>query len=684
MIVWVIIRMKPIKIPNNSGDAFSDSVTGRRPMHTRSNYIRTPKKTLGSNDTRVLGILSSVNQHDRDRKKKKGMGLALKFALPIIIVFIGVISLFTVFIARTSSESIANEILKSGLAQVTLLSDFGSMIIEKSNRTFFNAGTINSYKPWPVDLGLTTTSDFLKRVASFDKSKLPKHSTASYRMSQKTLYASRTGGLLNKIISYRSIDGVLHESQTLAAYILVGKDDVLERYLNPGITGKSYNEKLLLLARSEMSNELEEGQEGVLPIVKSNWIDNYADISQCTIGDKVIRFNTPQTPCIVYGGIVKFSGAMHSDINKNGKEVQSLIFDIPIYDNQNNEVGRAIIAVRASQIVERMKKTFSIFAFAAIIAIILSIITSLVVGSIITRPVRLLINDMDIVASGDLTHKTASYSTDEIGLIASEFDRITRILKDASDNEKKALRMENELDMAREIQLKLLPPKLPEINGIDIFAAYQPAKEVGGDYYDFFPIDDTHYGLVVADVSGKGVPGSMVMATTRTILRFAAKNNLSSAETLIATNTMVSADIKRGMFVTALYIILDCENHSILCSSAGHNPMVLHHSNGEIDLVNPNGIALGFDKGEMFGKTLKEKKVQLQKGDRVILYTDGIIESRDTNRDEFSEQRFYDFIRENSELNSEDFVQKLIEEVESHQGKSEQHDDITILTFRVL
>ena len=655
------------------------------PIYRRSNSFRANTKDSHREEDTSRDILSSINQNSLRDRKKAGMGLSLKFALPIILVFIGVIGVFTYFIARTSSEAIANEILKSGLAEVTLLSDVGSMIIEKSDRTFYLYGPKGSYEPWPVDLALITKHEFLKLAGYFDVFSLPDDISADFKKTQETLFVARTGGLLKRVISYKSIDGVLHDSQTLAAYILVSKEEVIDFYTHdPNSNYTQEKPELLLLARSERGYEIDKGSEGVLPILKSNWIDKYADISECTIGDRKIVFGTREAPCVVYGGIVRFSGIMHKRSDGMGKEVKSLIFDTPIFGSDNQEIGRAIVAVRASQIVERIKKIYIVFGMSALFAIALSIITSFIVGMRVTKPIKQLIGDMNAVAGGDLSHKTEVRSSDEIGLIADEFNRITKILKTAHENEKNTLKIENELNMAGEIQFNLLPTKLLDINDIDIFAAYQPAKEVGGDYYDLFQIDDTHYGLIVADVSGKGVPGSMVMATTRTILRFVAKSNLSTVDTMIKTNSMVAADIKRGMFVTVFYLVLNVENKTIECSSAGHNPMVIHRNNGEIELVNPGGIAMGFDKGPVFSKTIKCDEVKLHKGDRVILYTDGIVEAMDHNNEEYSDQKFYDFIKENSDLDSHGFVRKLLEDVEEHQGSNVQHDDITLLTFRVL
>src|SRR5258708_4834997 len=212
--------------------------------------------------------------------------------------------------------------------------------------------------------------------------------------------------------------------------------------------------------------------------------------------------------------------------------------------------------------------------------------------------------------------------------------------EDLSDVERKML--DHELAIAEELQANLLPRKVPQIPGYDVSAYYRPSREVGGDYYDFIEIDADHLGIVVADVSGKGIPGSIVMTETRALLKSEAVRTLSPAETLMRVNRVLYNDIKRGMFVTVFYAVLDLGKSVLTCVSAGHNPMVLwRKASNTCHLVNSNGLALGIDPGPLFEKTVKEQKVQLFKGDRFVLYTDGGTESMNRQREQFGQNRFY-------------------------------------------
>jgi sigma-B regulation protein RsbU (phosphoserine phosphatase) len=252
-----------------------------------------------------------------------------------------------------------------------------------------------------------------------------------------------------------------------------------------------------------------------------------------------------------------------------------------------------------------------------------------------------------------------------------------------SDVERKML--DHELAIAEELQANLLPRKVPQIPGYDVSAYYRPSREVGGDYYDFLEIDSDHLGILVADVSGKGIPGSIVMTETRALMKSEGSRTLSPAEALVRVNRVLYNDIKRGMFVTMYYVILSLQKAMLTCVSAGHNPMVLwRKASNTCHLVNPNGLALGIDKGPLFERTLKEQKIQLFKGDRFALYTDGVIEAMNSNQELFGQNRFYLRVKQLGDRSSSEFLSLLVNELEAHQGNAPQHDDITVVTGRTV
>lgn len=353
-------------------------------------------------------------------------------------------------------------------------------------------------------------------------------------------------------------------------------------------------------------------------------------------------------------------------------------------DKEGNPVGIVRLYLSAVKIEQVKGQLFTAMLIPLLISVLLGIGIAVFIAARVTKPIQLLLADINVVSGGDLEHQTMAHSKDEIGVLAKAFDRMTKGLKEAHRIELEQKATEHEMSIAAEIQSNLLPKKIPKYPGYDISAYYRPSKEVGGDMYDFIPIDQENLGILVADVSGKGVPGSMIMTMARSLLRMEGERNLSTAATLVKTNRILARDIRRGMFVTCMYMILNVRQKTLLISSAGHNPLVVFRKNtGQIELVNPNGIALGFDKGPIFERTVKEQRIQLYTGDRFCAYTDGVPEAMSPEDEEFGDDRFYALCKTLAGLDSNQFVNRIVKELDDHKQNREQHDDITIVTARL-
>jgi serine phosphatase RsbU (regulator of sigma subunit) len=322
-----------------------------------------------------------------------------------------------------------------------------------------------------------------------------------------------------------------------------------------------------------------------------------------------------------------------------------------------------------------------------IVSVLAGIGIAVWISTLITNPIQVLMHDMNEVSNGNLDHKTVARSKDEVGLLAQTFGRMTTALKAAHDQELQSKALEHDLAIASEIQSNLVPKRMLKIPGYDISAYYRPSKEVGGDYYDFITIDDENEGIIVADVSGKGVPGSLVMTMARAFIRMEAERsrNTSPADTLMKANRMLAQDIKKGMFVTALYCILNKRTNEIRVASAGHNPLaVWRAASNKVELVNPNGIALGFDKGPVFERTVKDEVLVLGHGDRIVAYTDGTVEAMNSANQEFGDDRFHNLVRDLAKRDSNQMLNLLVKALDEHKGNAPQSDDITIVTLRYL
>ncbi|MBV8880616.1 MAG: SpoIIE family protein phosphatase [Planctomycetaceae bacterium] len=322
-----------------------------------------------------------------------------------------------------------------------------------------------------------------------------------------------------------------------------------------------------------------------------------------------------------------------------------------------------------------------------LVSILAGIGIAVYIGTLITNPITHLMSDMNQVSNGNLDHKTVAHSKDEVGLLAQTFGRMTEALRAAHEQEIQSKALEHDLAIASEIQSNLVPKRMLKVPGYDVSAYYRPSKEVGGDYYDFIQIDENNEGVIVADVSGKGVPGSLVMTMARAFIRMEAERsrNTSPADTLMKANRMLAQDIKKGMFVTALYCILNKQSNEIRVASAGHNPLVVWRAaTNQVELVNPNGIALGFDKGPVFERTVKDEKIVLGHGDRIVAFTDGTVEAMNAQNQEFGDERFYTLIRDLAPRDSNQMLNLLVKALDEHKGHAPQSDDITIVTLRYL
>ena len=245
-------------------------------------------------------------------------------------------------------------------------------------------------------------------------------------------------------------------------------------------------------------------------------------------------------------------------------------------------------------------------------------------------------------------------------------------------------RFDFDLSVASSIQTMLLPGSFPNNALLDIAARYQPAQKVGGDLYDVFELPEGQIGVAIADVSGKGIPASLLMAITQSHLRHLARKNHSPARVLTELNKILEPDIRQDMFVTMTYAIIDPEGNEINLARAGHELPLVANSDGT-EFLFSDGIAIGMAPKELFEATLVEKRYRFAKGDRIVLYTDGLTEAINSVGEEFSSKRVAEVVAQTPEdASSEQINSRLIKTIENFTGRRQQDDDVTLLTIRHL
>jgi phosphoserine phosphatase RsbU/P len=248
-------------------------------------------------------------------------------------------------------------------------------------------------------------------------------------------------------------------------------------------------------------------------------------------------------------------------------------------------------------------------------------------------------------------------------------------------NEKK--RLDHDLQIARDIQRILLPSEAPAIKGFEIAGVNIPASQVSGDYFDYIQIDESRLGVVIADVSGKGVPASLIMAICRSVLRAEARDSRSPAEVLHKVNRQLYPDIKEDMFISMAYLILDRENASVTLCRGGHDaPLLYRAADSEIHLLKPPGMALGIDSGDVFDRITADVSVPLEPDDCLVLYTDGVTEALNGEGDEFGRERMIRSVQASAREGAAGMIARLTADVRTFAGGHPQNDDITLIVIR--
>jgi sigma-B regulation protein RsbU (phosphoserine phosphatase) len=318
---------------------------------------------------------------------------------------------------------------------------------------------------------------------------------------------------------------------------------------------------------------------------------------------------------------------------------------------------------------------------AALVAVVWLMVLAL------TRPLSRLAAGARRLASGDLTTKVEGIRPgDEVGELAGAFnsmvDDLNRYVDELTATTAAKERIESELDLARQIQQSILPrtyPPFPERPDFDLFAKALPAREVGGDFYDFFFIDDQRLGLVLGDVSGKGVPAALFMTVSRTLIKNAATHHPDPAQAIAEVNSQILPDNEMCMFVTVFYGVYHTGTGVLRYVCAGHPAPLIRRAGGEAEqLPGPGGMAVGVF--EELG--LAAGEVQLEVGDTIVVFTDGLDEAVNHDNEAFGLERAKQWLAQTPPASAPEMIEALLAAHHDFTGECEQFDDLTLLVFR--
>lgn len=342
------------------------------------------------------------------------------------------------------------------------------------------------------------------------------------------------------------------------------------------------------------------------------------------------------------------------------------------------------IVFPVDELMSDVNSLFSKILFLGLIGLFIILIVIILISRSITSPLRGLTNASIKIAEGNFGVKIPEIKTkDEMKDLHDSFVYMQTKLAEYIENLKETTsareKIESELRIAREIQMGMIPkifPPFPNLPEIDLYATLQPAKEVGGDLYDFFLIDDKHLCFAIGDVSGKGVPASLFMAVTRTLLRSVAPNQKSPAVIVNILNKSLSTDNESNMFVTFFLGILNVDTGEMKYTNAGHNPPLLVKPDGNTEYFGlTTEIPVGLFENYEYG----EKICTISTNDKLFLYTDGVTEAEDQNEVLYSDKKLLDCVSENYQSEPRDLIGRVAVDIASHVRGNAQSDDLTML-----
>ena len=307
----------------------------------------------------------------------------------------------------------------------------------------------------------------------------------------------------------------------------------------------------------------------------------------------------------------------------------------------------------------------------------------------ITGSVHELFAGTERVRRGDFSHKIAIRSRDQLGELAGSFNSMTASIEGLLLEKAEKERLEQELKIARSIQMSLLPQGPLQMPGLSLSGHCEPAREVGGDYYDFLPLEDDRLGILIADVAGKGTSAALYMAELKGLVLSLSRHHVSPRKMLIEANQIISKHLDSRSFITMTYAVVDLRARTITCARAGHCPLVYvpgpDAPSRTPQVLTPEGMVLGlqFDLGDTFERVLEEVTLPLGRGDLFVFYTDGISEAMNAQGDCFGDQRLVDLAELNADLKSDDLRACILGEVHAFAGDAAQHDDMTMVLLKI-
>jgi serine phosphatase RsbU (regulator of sigma subunit) len=377
-----------------------------------------------------------------------------------------------------------------------------------------------------------------------------------------------------------------------------------------------------------------------------------------------------------------------ADLTREGEGIQlaedTIYISVPVVEN-GILVGNLSIATSSESVKRARRDSIRLILFITLAVISIGVPITWVVLHRKLRPLGAIVDSLKNADLEDLQFDVKLKQRNEFAYLAESLQTMGNRLSIARRELIEKQRIAQELEIARDIQDSILPRTFPESASFSIAGTYRSALEVGGDYYDFIRFDNSHLGLLVADVSGKSLPGMLVMLMTRDIVKRVASTYRPPREILSDVNGELLGSIRKGMFVTMFLGVLSTETGEMEFASAGHNP-VLHYSSasGKAQFIKTKGYPLGMMPRTAFEERLEQSQILLQCDDLVLQYTDGVNEALNPSEEEYGLDRFARFIESQSNVGPSELVENFLTAHQQFVGDARQYDDITLLAVKWL
>jgi len=413
------------------------------------------------------------------------------------------------------------------------------------------------------------------------------------------------------------------------------------------------------------------------------------------------------------GGLLRAGGGLVGDTvaRMPFRYDRSIAFE-DYYDWQTGATGQASVGLRVRlrqlyrEVSEGQKVRFGtsdvdlgelMGLLVVVIGVLFFIIqvAALVMGLALARSITTAVHELfagtERVRQGDFTHRIQVHARDQLGQLSDSFNQMSTSIEHLLEQAAEKRRLEEELRIAREIQMSLLPSGSLDMPGVRMTALCVPAREVGGDYYDFFRLDDHRFALLIADVSGKGTSAALYMAELKGLLLSLSMIYQSPRQLLIEVNRILSAHLDTRSFITMTYAVVDLRARTLVFARAGHTPFIYLPAAAGLaprraQILVPDGMVLGLrvpDIERLFARHLTEQTIALAAGDVVALYTDGITEAMNAAGDLFGEARLAQLIEQHGHLEVAELRERIVRDVEAFAGAEDQHDDLTMILLKI-